>query len=111
MGRGHVEPLRDRECYTSHRTTFAHTVFRQDVHRAMLFRRAAVRHLQVRHLQYSAWAADGQGIDHHLFGLKRMLAPGEDVPEIYTEKALNQTSHWELSTSQLVEFLGWLGVW
>ena len=61
----------------------------------MLFRRAAVRHVQ-----YSAWAAGGQGIDHHLFGLK-MLAPGEDVPEIYTDKAFNQTSHWELSTSQL----------
>ena len=62
----------------------------------MLFRRAAVLHVQ-----YSAWAADGQDIDHHLFGLKKMLAPGEDVPEIYTDKAFNQTSHWEMSTSQL----------
>ena len=62
----------------------------------MLFKRAAVRHVQ-----YSAWAADGQGIDHHLFGLKKMLAPGEDVPEIYTDKAFNRTSHLELSISQL----------
>ena len=52
-------------------------------------------------MQYSAWAADGQGVDHHLFGLKKMLAPGEEVPEIYTDKAFSQTSHWELSTSQI----------
>jgi carnitine O-acetyltransferase len=30
-----------------------------------------------RHLQYAAWAADGQGVDRHLFGLKRLLKEGE----------------------------------
>lgn len=30
-----------------------------------------------RHLQYAAWAADGQGVDRHLFGLKRLLQEGE----------------------------------
>jgi carnitine O-acetyltransferase len=38
----------------------------QDAHRAELFR-AAVK----RHAEYSAWAADGQGVDRHLFGLKK----------------------------------------
>ena len=38
-----------------------------------------------------------------------MLAPAEEVPEIYTDKAFGQTNHWELSTSQLSsKFLdGW----
>jgi hypothetical protein len=51
------------------------TPFQQDTHRAVLFKRAATRHMQ-----YAAWATDGQGVDRHLFGLKRMLAPGEEIP-------------------------------
>ncbi|THH06706.1 hypothetical protein EW146_g9528 [Bondarzewia mesenterica] len=67
-----------------------------DEHRAALFRRAAARHVQ-----YAAWAADGQGVDRHLFGLKKMLREGEPLPEIYKDEAFARTSHWELSTSQL----------
>ncbi|THH31476.1 hypothetical protein EUX98_g2726 [Antrodiella citrinella] len=67
-----------------------------DTHRATLFRRAVARHLQ-----YAAWAADGQGVDRHFFGLKRMLQPDEPVPEVYTDPAFSRTNHWELSTSNL----------
>ncbi|RDX49945.1 acyltransferase ChoActase/COT/CPT [Lentinus brumalis] len=67
-----------------------------DEQRAALFRKAISRHLQ-----YAAWAADGQGVDRHLFGLKKCLKEGEPVPEIYTDEAFSKTSHWELSTSQL----------
>jgi carnitine O-acetyltransferase len=67
-----------------------------DEHRAALFRKAVKRHLE-----YSAWAADGQGVDRHLFGLKRMLKAGEPTPSIYTDEAFGKTNHWELSTSQL----------
>ncbi|KAI0763633.1 acyltransferase ChoActase/COT/CPT [Trametes elegans] len=67
-----------------------------DAHRAALFRKAVSRHLQ-----YAAWAADGQGVDRHLFGLKKCLQEGEPLPEIYTDEAFARTSHWELSTSQL----------
>ncbi|KAL6301959.1 acyltransferase ChoActase/COT/CPT [Sparassis latifolia] len=67
-----------------------------DEHRALLFRRAVTRHLQ-----YAAWAADGQGVDRHLFGLKKMLREGEPVPAIYTDAAFSKTNHWELSTSSL----------
>ncbi|KAN0087713.1 Acyltransferase ChoActase/COT/CPT [Tylopilus felleus] len=72
--------------------------------RAALFRRAVARHLQ-----YAAWASDGQGVDRHLFGLKRMLREGEATPEIYTDVGYSRSSHWELSTSQLSsKFLdGW----
>lgn len=64
--------------------------------RATLFRAAVTRHLQ-----YAAWAADGQGVDRHLFGLKKVLKDGEPLPEIYNDPSFAKTSHWELSTSQL----------
>ncbi|KAF9005419.1 acyltransferase ChoActase/COT/CPT [Cyathus striatus] len=62
-----------------------------------------------RHIQYSSWAADGQGVDRHLFGLKKCLKEGEEVPEIYKDQAFAESSHWELSTSQLSSpyFDGW----
>ena len=68
----------------------------QDEKRAALFRKAVARHLQ-----YAAWAADGQGVDRHLFGLKMMLKEGEPTPPIYTDEAYSKTNHWELSTSNL----------
>ena len=52
-------------------------------------------------MEYAAWAVDGQGVDRHLFGLKKMIREGEDVPDIYQDPAYSRTSHWELSTSQL----------
>ncbi|KAI0260206.1 acyltransferase ChoActase/COT/CPT [Gloeopeniophorella convolvens] len=67
-----------------------------DSQRAALFRTAAARHVQ-----YAAWAADGQGVDRHLFGLKKMVKEGEALPEIYQDAAFSKTNHWELSTSQL----------
>ncbi|KAF9479937.1 acyltransferase ChoActase/COT/CPT [Pholiota conissans] len=62
-----------------------------------------------RHGQYAAWAADGQGVDRHLFGLKKLLKEGEELPEIYKDEAYAKSSHWELSTSQLSSrfFDGW----
>ncbi|KAH9969706.1 acyltransferase ChoActase/COT/CPT [Russula dissimulans] len=68
----------------------------RDTQRAALFRSAVARHVQ-----YAAWAADGQGVDRHLFGLKKMVKEGEALPEIYQDSAYSRTSHWELSTSQL----------
>ncbi|KAF8919060.1 acyltransferase ChoActase COT CPT [Mucidula mucida] len=75
-----------------------------DVHRAKLFRAAVTRHLQ-----YAAWAADGQGVDRHLFGLKKLLKEGEEAPVIYKDESFAKSNHWELSTSQLSSpyFDGW----
>jgi hypothetical protein len=69
-----------------------------------LFGKAAARHVQ-----YSAWAADGQGVDRHLFGLKRLVRADEELPGIYKDPAYGRSSHWELSTSQLSSryFDGW----
>ena len=78
---------------------------RQDpTHLRTLFQRAVARHIQ-----YSVWAADGQGVDRHLFGLKKSLQEGEEVPGIFKDEAYGKSSHWELSTSQLssVYFDGW----
>ena len=36
------------------------------------------------HVQYISDASDGKGVDRHLFGLKKMLNEGEQVPTIYT---------------------------
>lgn len=75
-----------------------------DKHRSELFRKAVSRHLQ-----YAAWAADGQGVDRHFFGLKKLLKEGEEVPKVYTDPSFSKTNHWELSTSQLSSpfFDGW----
>ncbi|SPO02621.1 probable carnitine O-acetyltransferase precursor [Cephalotrichum gorgonifer] len=53
------------------------------------------------HLEYISAASDGKGVDRHLFGLKKLLEPGEDVPAIYKDPAYTYSSTWYLSTSQL----------
>ncbi|KAG6808352.1 hypothetical protein H0H87_000229 [Tephrocybe sp. NHM501043] len=71
-----------------------------------LFRKAAERHMR-----YAGWAADAQGVDRHLFGLKKLVDTqrGEKVPAFYEDEAYSKSSHWELSTSQLSSpfFDGW----
>ncbi|KAK0542902.1 Carnitine O-acetyltransferase mitochondrial [Tilletia horrida] len=53
------------------------------------------------HLGYAKQAADGHGVDRHLFGLKRLLQPGEELPEIYKDPMFARSSTWVLSTSQI----------
>ncbi|RXW21507.1 hypothetical protein EST38_g4351 [Candolleomyces aberdarensis] len=72
-----------------------------------LFRSAVARHGQ-----YAAWAADGVGVDRHLFGLKQLIKDSSSpstTPKIYTDPAFSKSNHWELSTSQLSSkyFDGW----
>lgn len=75
-----------------------------DAQREKRFRAAATRHGQ-----YSAWAADAQGVDRHLYGLKKEIRENEDVPAIFTDPNFAKSGHWLLSTSQLTsKFLdGW----
>jgi carnitine O-acetyltransferase len=60
-------------------------------------------------MTYSSWAANGEGVDRHLFGLKKCLKEGEELPELYKDEAYAKSSHWEMSTSQLSSpwFDGW----
>lgn len=67
-----------------------------DDNRVDLFRKAINAHIE-----YIGAASDGKGVDRHLFGLKKLLEPGEDLPAIYKDPAFGYSSSWFLSTSQL----------
>ncbi|KAI1821530.1 acyltransferase ChoActase/COT/CPT [Xylaria intraflava] len=64
--------------------------------RVALFRKAIAAHVE-----YISAASDGKGVDRHLFGLKKLLEPGEELPAIYKDPAYGYSSSWYLSTSQL----------
>lgn len=68
----------------------------QDQTRIDLFRKAVNSHIE-----YISAASDGKGVDRHLFGLKKLLEPGQEVPAIYKDPAYGYSSSWYLSTSQL----------
>ncbi|CAK9441135.1 uncharacterized protein LODBEIA_P50040 [Lodderomyces beijingensis] len=53
------------------------------------------------HVVYLTAAADGKGVDRHLFGLKSMLKPGEPVPEIFTDPVFAYSQTWYISSSQV----------
>lgn len=61
-----------------------------------LFRKAIAAHGE-----YISAASDGKGVDRHLFGLKKLLQEGEDVPEIFKDPAFTYSSSWFISSSQL----------
>ncbi|KFH41410.1 Carnitine O-acetyltransferase-like protein [Hapsidospora chrysogenum ATCC 11550] len=67
-----------------------------DKQRVDLFRKAINAHIE-----YIGAASDGKGVDRHLFGLKKLLEPNEEVPAIYKDPAYGYSSSWYLSTSQL----------
>lgn len=94
--RGRTEVIRSASCESKAWAEAMLDPDETDENRGVLFRRAVGRHLQ-----YAAWSADGQGVDRHLLGLKKMLREGESIPDIYSDPAFGRTSHWELSTSQL----------
>ncbi|CAK5279447.1 unnamed protein product [Mycena citricolor] len=43
----------------------------------------------------------GQGIDRHLFGLKRVLKPTETAPALFSDALFQRSSYWVLSTSAI----------
>ncbi|KAG9244198.1 acyltransferase ChoActase/COT/CPT [Calycina marina] len=53
------------------------------------------------HVSYINAALDGKGVDRHLFGLKKLLGPGEELPAIYKDPAFSYSSTWRISSSQL----------
>ncbi|KAI8962171.1 acyltransferase ChoActase/COT/CPT [Daldinia sp. FL1419] len=67
-----------------------------DKDRVDLFRKAVAAHIE-----YISAASDGKGVDRHLFGLKKLLEPGQELPAIYKDPAYGYSSSWFLSTSQL----------
>lgn len=53
------------------------------------------------HVKYITDASDGKGVDRHLFGLKKLLREGEEVPQIFKDRAYGYSGTWYLSSSQL----------
>ncbi|MCJ1357568.1 MAG: Carnitine O-acetyltransferase mitochondrial [Icmadophila ericetorum] len=53
------------------------------------------------HVEYITAASDGKGVDRHLFGLKKCIKEGEEMPEIFKDPTYGYSSSWYLSTSQL----------
>ena len=53
------------------------------------------------HVKYITDASDGKGVDRHLFGLKKLIEDGEEVPDIYKDPAYTYSSNWYVSSSQL----------
>ena len=53
------------------------------------------------HVAYIGDANDGRGCDRHLFGLKKLLQEGEEVPAIFQDPAYTYSSSWYISSSQL----------
>lgn len=73
--------------------------------------KAALFHKALKaHVAYVAQASVGQGVDRHLFGLKKLLGPYDEVPAIYQDPAYAYSSTWFISTSQLSsEFINGFG--
>ena len=53
------------------------------------------------HVAYISAAGEGKGVDRHLFGLKKLLRPTEDLPAIFRDPAYTYSSSWYISSSQL----------
>ena len=53
------------------------------------------------HVQYTLDASDGFGVDRHLFGLKKLVRKGEEMPELFKDPAYSYSSTWYITSSQL----------
>lgn len=53
------------------------------------------------HVKYTMDASEGHGVDRHLFGLKKLVKDGEELPEIFRDPAYTYSSTWYISSSQL----------
>ncbi|KAF2860508.1 carnitine O-acetyltransferase [Piedraia hortae CBS 480.64] len=53
------------------------------------------------HVEYISVAGDAKGVDRHLFGLKKMIKDGEEVPALFQDPAYTYSSTWFVSSSQL----------
>jgi carnitine O-acetyltransferase len=53
------------------------------------------------HVKYTLDASDGYGVDRHLFGLKKLVQEGEEMPALFKDPAYAYSSTWYISSSQL----------
>lgn len=53
------------------------------------------------HTAYTRAAAQGHGVDRHLFGLALLVNEGEEAPALYSDPVFARSKRWRLSTSHL----------
>jgi carnitine O-acetyltransferase len=53
------------------------------------------------HVEYISAASAGKGVDRHLFGLKKLLGPDDEIPAIYKDPTYAYSTTWYVSSSQL----------
>ena len=75
-----------------------------DQERLKLFQAAAAQHIK-----YAKEAADAHGVDRHMLGLKKLLQPNEEMPDVFKDPMHAESGTWILSTSQISTdvFDGW----
>ncbi|KAF9563145.1 acyltransferase ChoActase/COT/CPT [Agrocybe pediades] len=54
-----------------------------------------------KHVSLAKAGGQGQGVDRHLFGLRKLLKEGEALPELYDDPVFKRSSNWVLSTSAI----------
>ncbi|TFK39911.1 acyltransferase ChoActase/COT/CPT [Crucibulum laeve] len=54
-----------------------------------------------KHVSLAKSAGQGLGVDRHLFGLKKLLKEGEELPAMFTDPVVARSSYWTLSTSAI----------
>jgi carnitine O-acetyltransferase len=72
-------------------------------------RLVALRAAASQHIKYIKTAARGDACDRHLWGLRKCIREGEDLPGIFTDPTYWRTCTWHISTSNLSNdlFDGW----
>ncbi|KAF8909292.1 acyltransferase ChoActase/COT/CPT [Gymnopilus junonius] len=54
-----------------------------------------------KHVSLAKAGGQGQGVDRHLFGLRKVLKESEGLPELYDDPVFKRSSYWVLSTSAI----------
>ncbi|KIY71910.1 acyltransferase ChoActase/COT/CPT [Cylindrobasidium torrendii FP15055 ss-10] len=62
-------------------------------------RKALLAAAAKKHIGLAKAAGSGQGIDRHIYGLKKLVQEGEDAPELFSDPVLARSTNWVLSTS------------
>lgn len=54
-----------------------------------------------KHIALAKTAGNAEGVDRHMFGLKKLLQPDEKVPALFNDPVYQRSSYWALSTSAI----------
>ncbi|KAF9461247.1 acyltransferase ChoActase/COT/CPT [Collybia nuda] len=54
-----------------------------------------------KHIHLAKLGGQGQGIDRHMLGLRKLVREGEELPSLYSDPVFIRSSYWALSTSAI----------